>query len=150
MEPERNTGTDGTQARNTKSRAWGPCTWNNYPEDYDKIIKGCGGKYVYQTELGANGNLHIQFGVYFDNPRSFEGVKKLFPGAHIEPSNNWNAVVNYCKKLDTRVLEGENNLDVEVCRDVFKVKGYEYKGWQKDIMEILQTDPFDTRTIHWY
>ena len=95
---DRNSGTGGTPSRNTKSRAWGPCTWNNYPDNYAAIIKGCGGDYVYQTELGSTGNIHIQFGIKFANPRSFEAVKKLFPGAHIEASNNWPAVVNYCKK----------------------------------------------------
>lgn len=145
-----NSGTGGTPSRNTKSRAWGPCTWNNYPDNYADIIKGCGGDYVFQTELGSTGNIHIQFGVKFANPRSFEAVKKLFPGAHIEPSNNWPAVVNYCKKVDSRVAEGECSVDKPVCRDVFKVKSFEYKPWQKEIIAELDTDAFDTRVIHWY
>ena len=36
----------------------------------------------------------------------FNALKIAFPGIHIETAKNWNALVNYCKKKETRDISG--------------------------------------------
>lgn len=134
-----------TKTRNTRGRSWFG-TWNDFPENWKSIIiDGCD-KYVAQEETGENGNVHIQFCCYFKNARSFNTVKDLFKGAHLEPARNWNAAVNYCKKLETRTGESIQNVERRI-RDPLDDK--ELYGWQREVCEIVDSDP-DDRTIYWF
>lgn len=138
--------TDGTPSRNTKIRAWFG-TWNSYPDDWRDIITRSCDKYVAQPEVGASGNPHIQFAVYFKNARSFNSVKKLFQGAHLEPAKNWGACKNYCKKSETKAGEGIDSENRIICRDPLQEK--ELYEWQREICDIINSDA-DDRTIFWY
>jgi len=35
----------------------------------------------------------------------FTALRKEFPGVHLEVANNWNALVNYCRKTDTALAD---------------------------------------------
>lgn len=139
-----------TPSRNTRGRTWF-VTWNDYPEEYSKIITEASDKCVFQLEIGESGNEHVQGAVYFKNPRTFSAVKKLFTGAHIEPARNWGAACNYCKKSETAV--GGTQVDTREsppCRDAFTELGLEYKWWQQEILDIIDKDPCFTREVYWY
>lgn len=55
-----------------------------------------------QIEKGTEGTEHYQLAVATPHIR-FSAVKKVFPTAHIEKCKDWNALVKYCNKEDTRV-----------------------------------------------
>lgn len=132
----------------SRSRAWF-CTWNNFPEDWQAIIKGCGAvDYSAQKEKGkdAEGE-HIQFAVKFENARQFTAVQELFKGAHIEPAKDWIKVKNYCMKEDTRVEKGIIHKPNQICRD--PLEGKELRPVQKQIMDIINSESED-RWIHWF
>lgn len=125
-----------------------------------------------QHERGEQeGTLHIQLMINWKNCRSFNGVKKLFPRAHIEKVKNLIGAAKYCSKEDTRVEDmpswekiGSKSLMkawsmeqeqigviskyvTEDCPD--PLEGKELRPWQEDILELYGAEP-DDRTIHWY
>lgn len=70
------------------SKIRGYCfTVNNYTDedllDVDRLV-GESHYIIVGKEVGENGTPHLQGYVYFENPRSFGGIKKLLPRAHIE------------------------------------------------------------------
>ncbi len=94
-----------------RKSAWG-FTLNNYTkkdinrlqsrkftfQNWEMEIK----KYIFQEEIGESGTLHLQGCVYFKNRVSGACLKALLPRAHWKPSQNWNALMNYCSKEFTR------------------------------------------------
>ncbi len=58
-----------------------PFCWPNWPDfSHDGISYGVAGR-----ETGPKtGNRHFQCYVHFSGPRSFDAVRKLYPGAHVE------------------------------------------------------------------
>lgn len=84
-----------------RSRGW--CfTINNYTDDDFDIVFATqfDSRYcVWGKEVGESGTPHLQGYVYYDNPRSFGGVKLLFPKAHIEKQRgSCKQASDYCKK----------------------------------------------------
>lgn len=57
-----------------------------------------------QLEQGESGTEHFQLAVATPQVR-FSAVKKMFPTAHIEVAKDWNALMAYCQKEDTRKEE---------------------------------------------
>lgn len=55
-----------------------------------------------QLEQGDSGTEHYQLAVATPQVR-FAAVKKVFPTAHIEVAKDWNALLAYCSKEETRV-----------------------------------------------
>jgi len=55
-----------------------------------------------QLEQGDSGTEHFQLAVATPQVR-FSAVKKVFPTAHIEVAKDWNALLAYCSKEETRV-----------------------------------------------
>lgn len=56
-----------------------------------------------QLEIGESaGTEHFQLALATPQVR-FSAVKKMFPTAHIEVAKDWNALMAYCNKEDTRV-----------------------------------------------
>lgn len=95
------------QGRNT--RGYRPCksrnfsfTLNNYTETDIKDI--CDGKYqyIFQEETGELGTPHLQGMVCFPNAISELSVRRMIPRAHVEVCRKKHALINYCKKGDTR------------------------------------------------
>lgn len=152
-------GTNGTGRRNTKLR--NVClTINNYTDSDVEILeslKPMMTKWAWQSEVGetgTNGTPHLQIALCFKNARSFAGMKKLFPRAHIEAARNQFACLNYCTKsktADGKIQDfnlGENNKPPKlVVKD--PLKDVKLHDWQIKILEILKSEP-DDRTIHWY
>jgi len=128
-----------------KSRAF-IGTWNSYPEDYEDKLKQFE-KFVLQKEIGENGNEHIQFAIYNNNPCSWNTIREKLPGAHIEIANSWHACIAYCSKKDTAV-EGTlvSNVVKKKVRDPLEDR--EPLPLQREVLRILDSEA-DDRTIHW-
>lgn len=142
---------------NTKIR--GRCwilTINNYAQsDLDTLesLKPKLKKHSWQSEVGKEGTEHLQVCLWFENQRTFTGMKRLFPKAHIEKAKNWQACMNYCKKADTHdgkvrdvSVETDDKLNVAT---IDPMKGLVKKDWQNLILKILSESP-DNRSIYWY
>ena len=85
----------------SRSRGW--CfTINNYTEEDENFAYSLawGAKYcVVGKEVGESGTPHLQGFVYFENPRSFGGIKELHETAHWEPMKGTALqAAEYCKK----------------------------------------------------
>lgn len=92
------------------SKARGYCfTLNNWEQaEYEAIANiPC----VYQIlgkEKGESGTPHLQGFIYFQNPRSFNAIKKLMPKAHIEVMKGTpSQAADYCKKDKDFCEKGE-------------------------------------------
>lgn len=57
----------------------------------------------------------------------FSALRKVLPGVHIEPAKNWAALIEYCKKADTRDPEGTQ---------VHQTNAREYLTLDKALMRI--------------
>lgn len=146
---------DTATCNTLKSRAWS-ITWNNYSKEQlewlftycEKICE----KYTYQEEIGKEGTPHIQGALYYKNARSFKAVKDDFPVAiHIEAAKNWKALVNYCKKQDTKngitvSSEVKPRFKFEIIDPLKEVELYD---WQISIIEICKS-PRENRKIWWF
>ncbi len=132
-----------------RSRAW--CiTWNNPTRTEYRIMDTVACQYiVWQDESGGRrGTPHIQGYVYFKSAKTFERVKKLFPGAHLEkaagsPQQN----KTYCQKEDTRADKGKNGE-----RGIIPIQGsrVDIEEMQKDIKEGMNDrDMFEKYPTGW-
>lgn len=142
---------------NTKER--GRCwilTINNYSKDdlskLEELKEQCQ-KYTWQSEEGENETEHLQICLWFKNQKTFSQMKKHFPRAHIEKAMNWNACLNYCKKLKTfngkiREVQLEEPDKLNVCT-FDPMENLELKDWQILIKKIIAEKP-DARTIYWF
>lgn len=55
-----------------------------------------------QIEVADTGNMHIQVAVKTNDSKRWAWMTKHLP-ASWQPADNWNAVLNYCKKTDSRI-----------------------------------------------
>lgn len=150
-----------------RSRHWG-ITWENYSEQQETRLKEViqnemEGQIVYHS---LNDQLeettpHLHAYIYFKNARTFQGVQRLFHGAHIENKAvvrdrfRWKNYMANRNKWDPDKEPWEYNsddgyqADVEDNNEVFDVMA-ERGGylWQEEIMDLLELPP-DDRTIYW-
>lgn len=56
-----------------------------------------------QVERASTGQLHVQAAAAFSSPTRMTTLKKWIPGAHWEPAREWNSLLKYVTKEDTRV-----------------------------------------------
>lgn len=86
------------------------------------------------------GRTHGQAYIYFENPRLFNGIKRIFPTAHIEPQYGSNSEASeYCKKDGAYTEHGElpnDNGVVNVVRDLRKLEKDDvpikfYNTWER-------------------
>lgn len=104
-------------------------------------------KYVFQEEVGENGTEHLQGCFELNKKRRLTSIKKLISKrAHFERCRDWEASVEYCKKIDTRNGEVFYKGVATPIKVLNKKDLYE---WQKDIIKIVE-GPRDDRAIHWY
>lgn len=129
---------DGNTKSPARSRHWF-MTWNSYPEDWQDRLKTQTQKYSGQLEEGAAGNRHVQASLHFANARTFDQVKKMFPGAHLEVTKSAKDADKYCTKLDTRVA----------ATDYFRERHMVLYRWQAEILDIVAGAP-DDRRVHWF
>jgi len=134
----------GNTKSSLRARFWF-FTWNNYTVDSIHTLLTSfsdAEKYAFQEEKGENGTPHIQGTVGWKNARDIHSLKKIDNKIHWEKCISKKAL-DYCTKSDTRIGEPY-------------IKGYklpkpeitEFKDWQKEILDIIDTDP-DDRTIYW-
>lgn len=147
-------GTENTQARNTKSRAW-VFTLNNYTDqditEVKQNLTDCV-DFVVGREVGTNGTPHLQGVMKWKNARHFAAVQKMFNSrAHWEQCKNWNASVNYCKKENNYICKNEEKTLEEQYDDYMHetYDGTTWHEWQNEILELIKTPP-DSRTVNWY
>lgn len=87
----------------SKNRGW-TLTLNNYSEEeYENILRNARNSkfWIFGKEIGKSGTPHIQGYIYFENPRAFAGVRKLFDNERIHwESAKGNRKQNYiyCSK----------------------------------------------------
>lgn len=137
---------------NVKHRCWS-ITINNYTDNdillWESVMERASSASG-QTEIGKNGTPHIQAFAYFNNGIRFSTLRKLLgERAHIEKARNINALRNYVLKNETRdkdYLSWSKGIKKMEIRDRFIE--YEPKEWQKDIINMLNSEP-DDRTINW-
>lgn len=122
----------------TRNRQWF-MTWNSFPENWRQLLTQQTDEWVGQVEEGESGNKHIQACFRWKNARSFDQVKLLFPGAHIEPCKNWSKSTEYCTKERSRVGP----------RDYFRSCNIVMAAWQAKITKMLSEEEPDLRAIHW-
>jgi len=67
----------------------------------------------WQDEVAPDtGRKHKQGYLRTKSQVRFSQLKKILPGIHIEVAKNWAALVNYCKKEDTRDINGQSHHEV--------------------------------------
>lgn len=131
-------------ARNTiedgRYRAW-EVTINNWTEEDRLSVENCGSKEWYiNEEIGESGTPHLQCAIYFASVKSFKQMKQMFPRAHLSPAKKWLALKQYCCKTETAVSHSNSTI-----RD--PLQGCEYKVWQQDLLNLMNTEP-DDRSIN--
>lgn len=131
-----------------RARIW--CwTWNNYDEgdltEMELFCKSECSTFAFQEETGENGTEHLQGYWEFKNARTFQSLKKKWPKTHIEKCRNKEAALKYCQKEETRT--GNSYTSIKKVKD--RLEGLELREWQKEIVEIIKTEP-DPRKIYWY
>ena len=57
-----------------------------------------------QIELSDTGNYHIQVAVHTTDSKRWSWMAKNL-SAHWEPARSWDAVINYCRKTESRVAK---------------------------------------------
>jgi len=140
-----------TSPRNTNNKwaAW-LITWNNHTEEdllqLKQYVNDKCKEYRLQEERGEEGTPHIQGALYFKSRRTFSAIKKDLPKCHLEPSDNWNRIKNYCKKTNTRDGEIFEKGKVELDDPL---EGNPLFPWQEEIITIMATKP-NKRSIYWY
>lgn len=140
-----------------RTRAWGPNTWWNYPEDWEALLHTHAARFVAQVEIGEAGGEHLQFFVTFPEGKTLSAVSKLFPGAHLERSFKPAAAKAYCCKSRTAVegslrvkgydIEGAQKAARWTCKD--PLEGRELYPWQQRVIDIVN-GPVDERKIYWF
>lgn len=138
-----------TKPSRIRARAW--CFTLNNPEKNEaqleqELKKNGATKFIFQKEKGESETPHFQGVVYFENPRDFNAVRKIFDEkAHIEKCKNWKNSVNYCKKSETQIGE---TIKFGLPRDLQLI---EPKGWQLEIIDLIKTEPdWKSRKINWF
>lgn len=68
-------------------------------------------KYVkWQDEVCPDtGRKHKQGAMLTQAPQRFSAMRKRFPGMHLEPAKNWQALLAYCEKSETRDVSGSRH-----------------------------------------
>lgn len=136
-------------------------TLNNYTDgEYNDLKNHFIDKkydYIIGKEIGESGTPHLQGYINYPNKITFTSLKKLCNRLHIEKANgNKQQNYNYCSKDGNF----ESNMKFKISTDDFiksveqkvfdnEYKNVEWKPWQKQILDIIETKP-DNRTIHWY
>lgn len=116
-------------------------TLNNYSQEEIAEVKQIRCLYhVRGYEVGQSGTPHIQGYIYFENPRSFNAVKKLMKRWHIEPTKGSPSDnIKYCKK-DGKFEEEGNPPGQGKRTDLVEIKNQIING-EKTVDEITLENP---------
>jgi len=92
-----------------KSTRW---AFTAYPEQWSlfNVAPSIVAEWGWNTEeCPDTGRKHYQGFIRTSRQVRFKQLKDLLPGVHLEQAKNWDALLNYCKKEDTRVDGTEPN-----------------------------------------
>lgn len=109
METQVDTQVAGNTKSATKSRGWSITINNPTIEEIEFFSKYSDAECThskYQIEKGEKGTPHLQGCIYYKNARQFKTVKHAFPRANIQPARDYDRLVTYCSKEDTRISPG--------------------------------------------
>lgn len=104
-----------------------------------------GWKVFGQLEEGKEGTEHYQLALQTPQVR-FTQVKKVFPTAHIEVCREWNALMSYVTKEDTRK---ESLKTIETTYVSFKMVRDKFFEWVNGLMFERLTKDHDERLAIW-
>jgi len=87
---------------NDKTTRWQFTAYEGQYAQLDSMPPGIA-EWGWQDEIAPDtGRPHRQGYFRTSSQQRHSGARKLLPGVHIEPARNWDALVNYCKKEETR------------------------------------------------
>lgn len=95
-----------------KSQRW---AFTAYEQDWDcfRVMPEIVAEWGYQEEMcPTTGRKHYQGYMRLKRQARLAQLKKIFPTTHFEIAKNWDALVNYCKKEETRVDGGQQRHEV--------------------------------------
>lgn len=98
-----------------------------------------------QLEKGESGTEHYQLAVQTPQVR-FSAVKKMFPTAHIEVAKDWDALLTYCQKEETRV---ETLKEVSTGYISWKQLRDMFAEWISDRLFDQHTSDHERRLVLW-
>lgn len=105
------TGMSKTDRQTDKTTRWAFTAYEDQFGLFDKIpdkVKEWG----WQTEIcPTTERKHYQGYILTRTQQRHKAMRDMFPGVHIEVAREWNALVNYCKKIDT-AIEGTQKHEV--------------------------------------
>lgn len=89
--------------RQTKSSRWSFTAYKDQWSLFEQMPPGIA-EWGWQREVCPETNReHYQGYLRLSQQQRFAWLAKLLPGIHIEVARNWQALIAYCKKEDTRV-----------------------------------------------
>jgi len=114
------------------------------PEQLWGVLSKYAKLFYFQLEMGSTGYEHYQGCFSLCVKHRFNEVKNMigFSTIHLEAIRNWNASINYCQKMETRVKGPWNHASVWV--KTLSLLNW----WQLETEKILLSEP-DDRTIYW-
>jgi len=72
--------------------------------DLFKVVPDIVAEIGWQTEVCPDTQReHYQGFIRTKRQVRFAQIRKIYPGVHVEPAKNWEALLNYCRKSDTAV-----------------------------------------------
>ncbi len=116
--------------------------------EFKTLCSNSSNKWVFQQEIGENGNHHLQGFICFTKKLRPKSVFLTHPTIHWEKCRDVNAAIKYCQKKDTREEGCEPYLQGIVRYRPLRVLDYEkFYKWQLQTVDKIKDD--DDRTIYW-
>jgi len=114
-------------------------------ELWDTLKKYCK-EFYFQLEEGAGGYLHFQGCFSLITKHRLVETKNIlgYNKVHLEPVQNWRALIKYCQKIDTRVMGPWDHHYTWI--DIIT----ELRPWQQVIYEMIKEPCKDDRKIYWF
>jgi len=143
---------------NPRCRRW--CfTLNNYTEADKHILHTCftrlASGFIIGEEVGESGTPHLQGYAEFRNPMALSALKGIISRTHWEKcKGNRESNIVYCSKEGNvfantfpPLPDPESTVEERILKR--KYSEVEWKPWQQDIIDIVESEP-DDRTVYWY
>lgn len=136
---------------NTNPRFRKVCfTLNNYSEEeFTQILRSfVDYKYVIGKEVGEGGTPHLQGYVEFGRQLSLKQLKEINNRMHIEKTRGTRAQnLKYCRKEGDFISTFPVPLKERLLNEYKDVK---WNNWQKSIINMIECDVPDNRSINWF
>jgi len=150
-----------TDRQTDKSSRWQFTAYQDQWDLFKQMPPGIAEWGWQQEQCPKTQKLHYQGYLRTPSQVRFSALKKILPGVHIEVAKNWQALLNYCQKLDTRV-EGEAPVHVintyytqytyaeKLGRQLYDLYKLDFEDWsdQTALQYIEQHARLDIRAGH--